>query len=225
MRHPLDSPLGFRADGRAFWAFFGAEGEGEGGDSGGDDGGGDDGGTPPADPDPVKRATAPLLQDLKRTRDQLREMRPLKALMQELGISSPEALREALEASKKGSGTQAPTVDIDAITKKAEKAAEQKALRRVAESKIEARATGKFADPEDAVAALSGDLDDFITAEGKIDTKAIDGELERLLVRKPHFSVKAATGTNFDGGARQTASAPQTMNDWLHKLSADKRGR
>ena len=67
--------------------------------------------------------------------------------------------------------------------------------------KIEVRAAGKFADPEDAQLRLAGKAAEFVGKDGTIDTEAIDKALTELLEAKPHL---AAAGKNgFRGSADQ----------------------
>jgi hypothetical protein len=58
-------------------------------------------------------------------------------------------------------------------------------------SKVEALATGKFADPSDAVEALKGGT--FVSDAGVIDAAAIGTALDELLTRKPHWAAGAGT--------------------------------
>jgi hypothetical protein len=81
------------------------------------------------------------------------------------------------------------------------KAAEERAAqatRLAVGAKIEALATGKFADPSDAVEALAAGK--FVTDAGDIDAAGITAALDELLTRKPHW--KAA------GGPRTPAPDP-----------------
>lgn len=218
--------LGFRADGRPIYRFCGGapddDGGGDGG--GGDDGGDDDGGgdTPETDlPDGVKKVLANERAATKKVRD---EFRPYKAALRAAGIHSPDDLAKVLGGGGDSKGTPAPTVDADKIRREAQAEADRKAFRLVAESKIEARATGKFADPEDAVNALRADIDDFYDKDGKPDVKAIDRELSGLLERKPHYGA-TRKAPDFDGGARQTAVTSSDWNAQLREESARKRGR
>ncbi|MFE6866016.1 hypothetical protein ACFVFS_05630 [Kitasatospora sp. NPDC057692] len=67
------------------------------------------------------------------------------------------------------------------------KAAEDRATTAVQQAvaaKIEALATGRFADPQDAVDALGAD---FLTDTGTVDAAAIETALAALLERKPHW--------------------------------------
>jgi hypothetical protein len=58
-------------------------------------------------------------------------------------------------------------------------------------AKVEALATGKFADPSDAVEALKGGT--FVSDAGVIDAAAIGTALDDLLTRKPHWAAGAGT--------------------------------
>jgi hypothetical protein len=58
-------------------------------------------------------------------------------------------------------------------------------------SKVEALATGKFADPSDAVEALKAST--FVSDAGVIDAAAIGTALDELLTRKPHWAAGAGT--------------------------------
>lgn len=215
--------LGHRSDGRPFWAFFGGEGEGgagDGGTGGGDGGAGDGGaGDEPSVQDQIKAAKGPLQRDLNATRN---ELRPLKEVLRDLGIDSPEALREALQGKSGPKGGE--QVDVEKIKADAIRDANRQAQRQIASAKVESRATKDFMDPEDAVNALTGDLDDFIDKEGKIDTKRIDTALSELLERKPHYGKQKGNGADFDSGVRQTGGKPPTMDNWLREKSRQKRG-
>jgi hypothetical protein len=62
----------------------------------------------------------------------------------------------------------------------------EKATRLAVASKVEALASGRFQDPQDAVDALSGGS--FVSEEGAVDAEAITAALEDLLTRKPHWA-------------------------------------
>lgn len=83
------------------------------------------------------------------------------------------------------------------------------ATRRVAKAEIRALAAAQFADPSDAAAFLN--VDDLISDDGDVDTKAVEKALADLLKRKPHLAKEQAP-PSFDGGARTTATPPTDMN-------------
>lgn len=219
-------PLGYRKDGRPFYGFSGGEGEG---DDGGDDGGGDTGGDSkgaPAGETPEQRFERLLAVARGETKAERDKFRPYRKVFSDLGITSPDQLAE-LGGKKTGStGDADQKVDIEAVRKEAERTARNEYNRELVKAKIEARAAQKFADPEDAVLALSTDLDDFIGRDGQVDVRFIDSELDSLLTRKPHYGKqKSGNPPGFDGGARSTAAGGKTnMDDFLREQSRAKRG-
>lgn len=71
----------------------------------------------------------------------------------------------------------------DRLTAAEERAA--KAARMAVASSVKALATGRFADPADAVDTLGAD---FLTEAGEVDDAAIEQALAALLERKPHWA-------------------------------------
>ncbi|MDH6709754.1 hypothetical protein P3T27_006503 [Kitasatospora sp. MAA19] len=65
------------------------------------------------------------------------------------------------------------------------------ATRLAVAARVEAMATGRFADPQDAVDALGGD---FLDDAGQIDAAAIEQALTDLLGRKPHWAAPGPPG-------------------------------
>jgi len=85
-----------------------------------------------------------------------------------------------------------------------EQAATAKANRRVLRADIKAAATGKLADPTDALALLN--LDQFeADADGEFDEDEIADAIDELLTRKPHLAAAQSGGKRFQGGADQGA--------------------
>lgn len=221
---PLN-PIAFRLDGRPIYGFSGgAPDEGE---SGGDSGS-DDGGDTEVEKDPVKvleNTLAKVRQERKAAQD---DFRPYKATLRELGIASPEQLKELLTkgngAGASGDGKQ-EKVDVEAIRETERKAVRLEANREIALAKVEAKAKGLFADPDDAVSHLRKDVDDLLGRDGKPDDRAIERELTDLLAAKPHWGVGKQGDIGFDGGARRTAdSKPEGGDAFLHRISREKRG-
>lgn len=101
---------------------------------------------------------------------------------------------------------------IDEARREAAEAARQDVLTEVRGKRlaveIKAAATGKFTDPDDAVAFLSGDdLDPD-------DSEAISGALDRLLEQKPHLKASATRATgDIDQGTRTSDSVKQLSRD------------
>jgi hypothetical protein len=219
---PFD-PLGFRLDGRPFWGFSGAEGEDDGG---GDDSDSDDDADVDDDKEPAKPAKSTLqkvIDERKAVRD---EYRPWKAALRELGIDSPDKLKDLLTkgaAGASGTGTQ-NQVDLDKVREDARAEVRLESNRDLALAKVEAAAKGMFADPDDAVSFLKNRVDDLLGRDGKPDKSAIKSELDELLAAKPHWGVGKQEDMTFDGGVRTPATAPKTMDGFLRQESARKRG-
>jgi hypothetical protein len=216
---PLLDPLGFRLDGRPFWGFSGAEGD--------DDGGGDPEPDDDVDVDDGKDPVKALKATLQKVTDERRavrdEFRPWKAAFRELGIDSPDKLKDLLGASGT-SGKQEP-VDVEKIREAARSEVRLEANRDLALAKVEAAAKGMFADPDDAVSFLKGSVDDLLGRDGRPDKNAIKRELDDLLAAKPHWGVGKQEDMSFDGGARTPATAPKTMDTFLRQASRNKRGQ
>lgn len=235
----LSNPLGFRADGRPFWGFSGGEGEGESGDSGasGDQSGQPAGGGSDEDDHPAVKALA----DAKGTLGNVRkELRGYKALMNQHGIRTADDLAAFFadagggkQQGQQNSGQQSnnnggqqlpPPIDAEKLRREIAAEIETKAARKVVLSKIEARATKGFADPQDAVLYLQNDVEDLLTDTGDPDLGAIDTALTDLLRRKPHLGISKEVPTDFEGGARSTAGTPASMDSFLRSASRAKRG-
>lgn len=210
--------LGFRLDGRPFYGFSGADGEDGGG---GDDSDSDDGEDAGAEKNPVKVLETTLTKVRAERKAVQDELRPVKAVLRELGIDSPEALRAALT---KGSGKQDQPVDIEKVREDARNEIRLEANRDLALAKVEAAAKGMFADPDDAVDHLRRNVDDLLGRDGKPDRNAIKRELDDLLAAKPHWGVTERKDVSFDGGARQPGGAEQGMDSWLRDKARQKRG-
>jgi hypothetical protein len=94
-----------------------------------------------------------------------------------------------------------------------EQAAMARINRRVLRADIKAAATGKLADPTDALSLLN--LDQFeADADGEFDQEEIAEAIDDLITRKPHLAAAQGGGKRFqgggDGGARKSATKPIT---------------
>ncbi len=226
----LSNPLGFRLDGRPFWGFSGAEDDEDkngGGSDTDDDDDADDSDDDKPEKDPVKRlekTLAVVREERKAARD---EFRPYKAALRELGIQTPDQLKELLTkgsgAGASGSGKQ-DQVDVEKVREEARAEVRLEANRDLALAKVEAAAKGLFADPDDAVSHLRGNVDDLLGRDGKPDKNAIKRELDDLLAAKPHWGVGRQEDIGFDGGARQSGGGKQTMDSFLRQKSRERRG-
>ena len=201
--------LGWRMDGQAIWTFEGGsegapEGDGDGGEGDGDEDGGTGGDGPSS---ALEKALSRERQASKEARDALR---PWRALAQELGVKSPSEIKNRLTD----------------ITKEQEESAQErdrrdaeilsKANTRVIKASIKALAAKEFSDPEDAVLNLK--VSDYeVDDDGNVDEKAVRRDLEALLKRKPHLG-SVSKKVDFEGGARRTSSAPQSMNERIRAM-------
>lgn len=78
-------------------------------------------------------------------------------------------------------------------------------------------ARDKFVDPADPLGALN--LSEFeVDDHGKVNEKAINSELDRLLKAKPHWA-KQATKGSADQGARGTGTASNDMNARIRRAA------
>jgi hypothetical protein len=94
-----------------------------------------------------------------------------------------------------------------------EQAAMARVNRRVLRADIKAAATGKLADPTDALSLLN--LDQFeADTDGEFDQDEIAEAIDDLITRKPHLAATQGGGKRFqgggDGGARKAATKPIT---------------
>lgn len=128
--------------------------------------------------------------------------------------------RDKTEAERQADALKAATERADAATQLA------------VSSKVEALASGRFADPLDAVEALRSGA--FLTEAGAVDASAITAALDDLLTRKPHWAAGAAApGTprpdpsqgprpgGTAGGANDQIAAAKAKGDWRTVLSLE----
>lgn len=115
-------------------------------------------------------------------------------------------LREAnaeLDKARSASGED----DADKVRREVEQAATARANERIVRSEVRAAATGKLADPKDALTFL--DLKQFeVDDDGEVDPEEIADAIDELLKRKPYLAAdptkpreKRFKGTG-DGGPR-----------------------
>jgi len=114
--------------------------------------------------------------------------------------------------------------DLDELRKQIREEARAESLRDRVLDKIEARAAGKFKDPEDALLRLGKNVDDYID-DGKIDIDAINDALDELLAKRPDFGVTQGEPKRFkgsgDGGPKGSAGKPQLTEADVKRLSKE----
>ncbi|GIF08666.1 hypothetical protein [Actinoplanes siamensis] len=193
--HPYTglTALALRRNGAPIWPIKGgAPDDDEGGE---DDGQADDSENGGADQDEADDelgdAGKQAIDRMKAERNAARKgLRGWTALAREFGAKTPDEVRNLLKG-KKSDGGDVP--DPEQIRREARAEAEREIARDRLLDKIEAKASGRFADPADAAALLlrEGDPEDFLDGT-KVDADAITEALEDLLERKPYLASKAA---------------------------------
>lgn len=93
-----------------------------------------------------------------------------------------------------------------------------KANARILKSEVKVLATGKLADPSDAVALL--DLTKFeVDADGNVDEKKIASAIEALLKEKPHLAARAKRTGDGGGGPRGAEAETDSMDDRIRRAA------
>lgn len=150
-----------------------------------------DGGTPPAD--------TPSAEDIAGLKSALAKEREGRKAAQ-LEAKRVSELEAELAKFREASQTEAEKT-LEAARKETEAAVRAEVTRERVLDKIEVKAAGKFADPEDAQLRLAVRAGDFVRKDGSIDAEAIDAALAELLEQKPHLA--AAGQRRFNGSADQ----------------------
>lgn len=87
-----------------------------------------------------------------------------------------------------------------------------KANARILRAEVRRAATGKLADPADALAFV--DLDQFeVTDDGDVDEDEIATAIDDLLKKKPHLAAAQGQQSRFQGGADQGARKADTKSE------------
>lgn len=175
------------------------DGDGGGGDGGDDGGDGGDGGDPPDLGEAGKRALAAERQaraDAEAARKAAdKKAKDLEKRLADLEGASKTEHEKALDAARQEAADAA----------KAEVQAELHQER--VESAIIRAASGKLADPQDAVVHLAAKIE--VGDDGRPDAKKVASAIDRLLEQKPYLKADGAKPPkpgSFDGGARTSDS-------------------
>lgn len=135
-----------------------------------------------------------------------------------------KAAEDKLAAASKPKAPEGDAVDVDDLRKQIQAEAKAEVLRDRALDKIEAKAAGRFKDPEDALLRLGRNVDDFID-NGSIDLDAIEDALADLLEKRPDFGVTQGEPKRFkgtgDGGPKGTAGKPQLTRADIDRLASE----
>lgn len=130
-------------------------------------------------------------------------------------------LERELEEARRPKGDDNDAPDADQIRADAEKTATAKANKRIIRAELKAAASGKLADPSDAMVFI--DVDQFeVDTNGDIDPDEIAEAITDLITRKPHLAARATQrfqGTG-DGGSRNGGKPKQiSSREELAKMS------
>lgn len=113
--------------------------------------------------------------------------------------------------------------DAEQIRREAEQKADAKANARIVRSEIRAAATGKLADPKDALVFL--DVSQFeVDENGEVDSEEIEEAIDELLKKKPHLSAATAKrfqGTGDGGAVRKAGGKPKQVTEAELKTMTD----
>lgn len=173
-----------------------------GGDSSGSDSASGDG----ADSlgDPGKKALAAMKEREKAARAKAREL--------EREIAE---LRAAAESANKTPDEQA----IDAARREAEAEATARANERILRYGVRAAATGRLANPEDALSFL--DISQFdVDSDGNVSDDEISDAITELLEKKPYLAAQGGR-VSLDSGSGKSPGPRQLTRDDLSRMSAD----
>lgn len=136
-------------------------------------------------------------------------------------LKTEKAARKAAE-DKLAAATK-PKPDPEALREQIRTETRTETLRDRVLDKIEAKAAGKFRDPEDALLRLGRNVDEFIDG-GKIDVDAITEALDELLTKRPDFAAAQRDGKapkfngTADGGAKPNAGKPQLTDAQVKQM-------
>ncbi len=113
-----------------------------------------------------------------------------------------KAVQEQLDGLTQASQTETEKA-IDKARKEATDAATAEVTKsfrdRILKSEIRAQATGKYADPDDAIRLLELE-DDVFDDDGEVRTDALSKQLDALLDRKPHLKADPSNGRPMGDG-------------------------
>jgi len=189
-------PLGFRRNGAPIWPILGASPDDEGGDedTAGDDGEageGDDTGDVDGDDSGDGDGTDKLGDAGKQALDRMKAER-------NDARRENRALKKQLEEATKKPPAEGEQPDPEALKEEGRREALAQADQRVIRAEAKAAATGKLADPSDALTFL--DLTQFeVDADGNVDAEELADAIDALLKKKPYLAAQG--GKRFQGGA------------------------
>jgi hypothetical protein len=143
-------------------------------------------------------------------------------------LKDERAARRALEAElaelRKGKPAEGEQPDVEAIRAEARREAQAEANQRALRAEIKAAATGKLADPADALTFIDAtDLE--VDADGNVDADELAEAIDDLLKRKPYLAAAAQGGQRFkgtaDGGTRKETRPAQLTQADMARMSPE----
>lgn len=152
---------------------------------------------------------AAIAAERKRASVAEKENKTLKARLDEIESANQTETEKAISAARK-EAAEAATAEVT-----------QSFRDRILKSEVKAQATGKFADPDDAISLLKLDHDEVFDDDGEVQADVLAKHLDALLERKPHLKADPSGGRpvgDADAG-RGSSEAPgspiEAHNQWL----------
>lgn len=126
-------------------------------------------------------------------------------------------LRTELEQYRQAAMTEAEKA-IETARSEARAEAMTVANGRLVNAAILAAATGRLADPSDALALL--DLSTFeVSDDGTVDSSAVETALSGLLESKPHLAAGGTKPSSLPGATASNKTQPPSVNDLIRRAA------
>ena len=143
----------------------------------------------------------------------------LDSMKAEVKAAKAEAKTAADERDRLKAAAEGKEAEWDA-DKKAREAADHRFSEKYLKAEVKAAATGKLADPSDAMRYL--DMTKFeVSEDGDVDADAITSAIDALIKEKPYLAAQGArfTGTP-DAGTRNGTGVAQLTDADLNRMAA-----
>lgn len=142
-----------------------------------------------------------------------------KALLTDAGKQALDRMKARLKAerdARRKAEAERDSAKGQTEAEKAQREADAKALTRanarILRAEVRRAATGRLADPADALAFV--DLDQFeVGDDGDVDEDEIASAIDDLLKKKPHLAAAQGQQARFQGGADQGARKADTKSE------------
>lgn len=234
------APIGYLADGKPYYAYFGSEnpddgnGDGEAGENNEDSANsdGDSGDNDSIGEDGLNESGRKAIQAERSRADRAKNaLKPWAAIRREFGMTA-EQVAEVLRNRNSSNGSdnqnaQQQEVDVDQIKRDAARQAAASYNMKIASLALRAIATPLLNNPADATAFLDASQYD-VDEEGNVDEAEIKADIQALLRDRPYLA-KARQGDgrsggdpDFDGGTRQSSSIG-SMDDFIRRAAHTRR--